>query len=98
MGRGPLAAGLLAWPSSKELKLEVELNGISDQYILTIHICMTQTFITGQHIVSGPIVPAAAGHMVPAGPLPGLKASQLVTPIFMLLESPYSPHKLHGKF
>ena len=57
---------------------------------------MTQTFITGQHIVS--IVPAAAGHMVPAGPLPGLKASQLVTPIFMLLESPYSLHKLHGKF
>ena len=65
-----MAARLLAWPSSKELKLEVELNGISDQYILTIHVCVTQTFITGQHIVS--IVPAAAGHMVPAGPLPGL--------------------------
>ena len=76
--------------------IEVELNGISDQYILTIHVCVTQAFITGQHIVS--IVPAAAGHMVSVGPLPGLKASQLLTPIFMLLESLYSLHKLHGKF
>ena len=63
---------------------------------MTINVCVTQTFITGQHIVS--IVPAAAGHMAPAGPLPGLKASPLVTPIFMLLESLYSLHKLYGKF